>query len=165
MYLKTNSKIIFFSSLLLYVAVLSSCNTEENEINEQFLIENPKTLEFGSFSIDVPQNWNGFVQQGIDTYVGGFTNKTDTLYFDFGYFSFGSIDNIQENAETISFEVLKIDGEDAKIVIEKREQEPEIRYSLYVDKRDQTNLNRIYTYGFDDEDLIKAIFLSHKFKN
>ena len=164
MYLKVNLKNIFFSSMLLCLVALSSCATDENT-EQRFLLENPKTLEFQNFSIDVPQDWNGFIQQGIDTYVGGFTNKIDTLYFDFGYFSFGSIDNIQETAETISFEVLKIDGVDAKIVIEKREQEPEIRYSLYVDKRDQINLNRIYSYGFDDEDLIKAIFLSHRFTN
>lgn len=72
------------------------------------------------------------------------------IVFVIGYFSFGSIDNIQETTETISFEGLKIDGVGAKIVVE---------------KRDQINLNRIYSYGFDDEDLIKAILLSHRFTN
>ena len=137
---------------------MSSCDNEDS-----FNIENAKTLDFQSFSLEVPQEWVGFTQQGIDTYIGGLTNKIDTLYFDYGYLSFGSLDNIEKNAETISFNVLIINGVDAKIVKEKRSEEPEIRYSLYLDKRDNTNLNRIYGYGLTDERLIKAIFLSHKF--
>jgi len=156
---KINFQTLIYGSLLIFSSLFISCDSDDLEI------PNAKTLDFQLFSLEVPQDWTSFTQQGIDTYVGGLTNKIDTLYFDYGYFSFGSIDDIEETAETISFEVLKIDGEDAKIVIEKRAQEPEIRYSLYVDKRDGTNLNRIYSYGFDDEDLIKTIFLSHRFTN
>ncbi len=144
--------------IILLTLVVGSCDADDS-----FTIENPKVLDFQSFTLEVPQDWTSFTQQGIDTYVGGLTNKIDTLYFDYGYLSFGSLDDIKANDETLSFQALKIDGEDAKIVKETRAEETEIRYSLYVDKRDQNNLNRLYVYGLTNEQLITAIFLSHKF--
>jgi hypothetical protein len=47
-----------------------------------------KTIDFESFEITVPQNWNEIEIKGIDSYVGGIvTNKKDTLIFDIGAYS------------------------------------------------------------------------------
>ena len=150
---------MLFISIVIFTTIFNSCDNED-----PFVIENAKTINFQSFRLDVPQDWFDFEQQGIDSYVGGLTNMTDTLYFDYGRFSFGSIDNIQENDETLSFNVVTLNGVQAKIVKEKRADESKIRYSFYIDKRDNTNLNRIYGYGLENEDLARAIFLSHQFK-
>jgi len=145
-------------SMAMLMMVLTSCDSDDN-----YTIENPKTLDLQSFTLQVPQDWTSFPLQGTDTYYGGLTNQVDTLYFDFGYLSFGSLDNIESNDETLSFQTLKINGVDAKIVKEKRAEEAEIRYSVFLDKRDNERLNWIFGYGVSDEKLIKAIFLSHKF--
>ncbi|WP_374175207.1 hypothetical protein [Flavobacterium tructae] len=60
--------IVFFSFILI------SCKTERS-----------KTLNFGVFSISVPNNWEKVNIKGIDSYVGGIVmNKKDTLFFDYG---------------------------------------------------------------------------------
>jgi len=145
-------------SIAILTLIVTSCNSDDN-----YTIENPKTLDLQSFTLQVPQDWTSFPLQGIDTYFGGLTNQIDTLYFDFGYLSFGSLDNIEKNDETLSFQRLKINGVDAKIVKEKRAEEREVRYSVFLDKRDNERLNWIFGYGVTDERLVNAIFLSHKF--
>ena len=47
-----------------------------------------KTIDFDRFEITVPENWNKYERNGIDSYVGGIiTDKKDTLKFDFGRYS------------------------------------------------------------------------------
>jgi len=47
-----------------------------------------KTIDFESFEITVPQNWNEIEIKGMDSYVGGIvTDKKDTLIFDIGLYS------------------------------------------------------------------------------
>jgi hypothetical protein len=47
-----------------------------------------KTIDFGQFEINVPENWNEYERKGIDSYVGGIiTNTNDSLKFDFGRYS------------------------------------------------------------------------------
>ena len=47
-----------------------------------------KTIDFESFEITVPQNWNKFEMRGTDSYVGGLiTEQKDTLIFDIGWYS------------------------------------------------------------------------------
>ena len=54
---------------------------------------NYKTIDFGSFKITVPDDWNKYERSGIDSYIGGIvTDKLDTLNFDFGWYS-GDISN------------------------------------------------------------------------
>ncbi|TWV92757.1 c-type cytochrome [Chitinophaga pinensis] len=45
-----------------------------------------KILDFGVFKLTVPAGWTKFKKQGIDTYVGGLTNGTDTLHFGYGHY-------------------------------------------------------------------------------
>ena len=64
--------------LFLIIAVLTlSCSTTYYE-----------TLDFGKFKITVPDNWQKYEMQGLDSYVGGIvTDKGDTLIFDLGWYS------------------------------------------------------------------------------
>ncbi len=151
-------KSIFVCAIVIFIMTLTSCDSDD-----RYTIENAKTLDLQSFTLQVPQDWTSFPLQGTDTYYGGLTNQVDTLYFDFGYLSFGSLDNIEQNDETLSFQRLLINGVDAKIVKEKRAEDSEIRYSVFLDKGDNERLNWIFGYGVTDEKLVKSIFLSHRF--
>ena len=47
-----------------------------------------KILDFGSFTITVPQSWGKIEHQGIDSYVGAIAiDERDTLEFDLGWYS------------------------------------------------------------------------------
>lgn len=48
----------------------------------------PKTIDFESFEITVPENWHKFEMKGTDSNVGGIiTDQKDTLIFDIGWYS------------------------------------------------------------------------------
>jgi hypothetical protein len=121
-------------------------------------------IDFEKFTLVTPLDWVRFYPQGTDGFFGGLTNNRDTLYFDYGVFSFSSIDGIKENNGTISFQELMVGGYSSKIVLEKREGEISTRFSFYSDKKDGKNLNRVYCYAPVNQGLIKSIFLSHRFK-
>lgn len=56
--------------------------------NEYVPATDSKILDFGSFTIEVPQTWSAVEEQGIDSYVGGIAiDSTDTLHFDLGWYS------------------------------------------------------------------------------
>jgi hypothetical protein len=47
-----------------------------------------KKIDFESFEITVPENWNEIELKGIDSYIGGIvTSDNDTLIFDIGAYS------------------------------------------------------------------------------
>lgn len=148
-------KLLFFHAAFLLIFLFLSCKKDKELIN---------IIDFEKFTLNTPPDWKRFEAQGYDTFVGGLTNKKDTLYFDYGLFSFGSLNNIKRTSGTLIFETLKINGYDAKIVKEKRPNENRTIYSMYVDKKDNENINRIYGYEIRDEKLVRKIFLSHKFK-
>lgn len=121
-------------------------------------------IDFEKFTLVTPLDWVRFYPQGTDGFFGGLTNNRDTLYFDYGVFSFSAIDDIIENSEMISFQDLMVGGYRSKIILEKREEEISARFSIYTDKEDGENLNRIYCYEPIDQVLIRSIYLSHRFK-
>ncbi|QEL02981.1 MULTISPECIES: hypothetical protein [Olivibacter] len=60
---------------LLATIIVSSCS-------------DTKTLNFESFSIEVPKTWEPVQAEGIDSYVGQIAiDKQDTLSFDLGFYS------------------------------------------------------------------------------
>ncbi|WP_422081991.1 hypothetical protein [Ulvibacterium sp.] len=132
--------------------------------DDEFDPDTEQRMDFDKFTLVTPLNWSRFYPQGTDGFFGGLTNNQDTLYFDYGVFSFSSIDDIKRDSETISYQELRIGGYSSKIVLEKRAGEIDERFSLYTDKKDGENLNRIYCYDPLEEELVKNIFLSHKFK-
>jgi hypothetical protein len=78
-----------------------------------------QTLDYGPFKVKTPQNWKKFNTQGVDSYVGGFTNGNDTLFFDYGMYSqeingYESSKHLYEQATINGFtailQIPKIDG-------------------------------------------------------
>src|SRR5688572_9746730 len=67
-----------FCLILLFLAFTISCSSATQE---------GVRLDFGTFILDVPEGWKAFKVQGIDSYAGGLTNGTDTLEFDYGWYS------------------------------------------------------------------------------
>ena len=148
-----------FLKVLSIALFLLSCDSDGG-----FDPNTEQRIDFEKFTLVTPLDWVRFYPQGTDGFFGGLTNNRDTLYFDYGVFSFSSIDDVSENDETISFQELIVGGYSSKIVLEKREGEISTRFSFYSDKKDGTNLNRLYCYAPKDQELIKGIFLSHRFK-
>lgn len=136
------------------------CKKEEAPIPENFSI----TLDFTKFTLTVPEDWYRIDPPFHDGFFGGITNTIDTLYFDYGPLSYSGIDDITKDEDDIEFTSLKIGGFDAKIVKEKRAEESEIRFSMYVDTRDGSNHNRIYGYSIENEIDATIIFKTHRFK-
>ena len=61
------------------IIILASCDKTKDK---------KKTLDFGSFTIEVPSTWNKAKQQGIDSYVGQIAlDESDTVSFDLGWYS------------------------------------------------------------------------------
>jgi len=71
-----------------------------------------RILDFGSFTIEAPNNWTKVKVQGIDSYVGRIAiGNTDTLEFDLGPYS----NSLNENDDDqVSWAI--IDGRKSKIV-------------------------------------------------
>ena len=45
-------------------------------------------MDFGSFSMETPENWNYIKARGIDSFIGKIAiDENDTLYFDYGMYS------------------------------------------------------------------------------
>lgn len=154
-----------------HIIVQESAKSDSDEKNSQTAscenFDSPcQLMDLEKFTLRLPMDWKRFYPEYTDGFFGGITNHRDTLYFDYGVFSFGSIDDIKENGETLSFENenLKVGGQDAKIVKEKRQGEIKNRFSLYVDRRDEENLNRLFGYDIKEEELARKIFLTHRFK-
>jgi hypothetical protein len=54
----------------------------------QHSTNNTKQLDFGSFTIEAPNNWTPIKQKGIDSYIGLIAiDKKDTLSFDLGWYT------------------------------------------------------------------------------
>lgn len=50
--------------------------------------EETKRIDFGKFSLAVPETWRSFSAQGYDSMVGGVTDGRDTLRYDYGWYSY-----------------------------------------------------------------------------
>ncbi|TDO25748.1 hypothetical protein [Sediminibacterium goheungense] len=68
-------------SVVVYlIMLLSACNHPNNA--------DTKILDFGSFTIQVPQSWQKIKKTGIDSYVGSIAlDDRDTISFDLGWYS------------------------------------------------------------------------------
>jgi hypothetical protein len=89
---------------ILFLFIIFGCNTKDN-LSKQ-------TLNFKTFTIDVPSKWEAIPMNGIDSYVGAIVAENqDTFYFDLGRYS----NNLDEyvkiiDADTTLFFAEGIDG-------------------------------------------------------
>jgi hypothetical protein len=67
--------------LVVLLIGLSACTDPDNAIKT-------KILDFGTFTIEVPESWKKIAASGIDSYIGSIAiDNNDTLHFDLGWYS------------------------------------------------------------------------------
>lgn len=120
--------------------------------------EDTKTIDFGEFTMEVPEDWQSFSRQGYDSKVGGITNGKDELVYDYGWYSY---DFKHQTLDTHSRTTTTIDGKPALIVQPKERGEGIIGIFIEVDEQLKFNL-----YGEDirDEKTVLEIFHSLRFE-
>src|SRR5690606_3133707 len=97
------------------------------------------------------------------TYVGRITNESTTIYFDQGDLSFGGLENVQENEETVYFTRITINGVPAIIHKENTPHDPSANTRLSVSLDNGEKRNRLYVLDSDDDDFFIRIFKTHRF--
>lgn len=145
-------------SILIISIIMANCEKQDSTDSST------KTIDFEKFTLKTPLGWNRFYPQGTDGFYGGLTDKKDTLYFDYGPFAFSSLDDIISTQGTISLDELVVNSYDSKIIISRPFTEDEFAIGFYTVKGDNENTNSIYSYNMKDEQTLRQIFLSHKFK-
>lgn len=122
-------------------------------------------IESTNFTVNAPDGWKHIQGVGSDTQVGQIIGNKDTIQYDQGYMNFGSLTNVKENDQTISFQKLSIDGIPAIIKKDKLDGKPyNVVVAAFIDAGDKSHLNQLFAYDPKDEELIIRIFKSHKFK-
>ncbi len=117
-----------------------------------------QTLDFGVFQLKMPSGWEEFREQGIDSYVGGLTNGTDSLWFDYGWYSadVGDEDPLKHKSG-----VDTINGLPANIVVPINPGDGYIGMYIRVNRKDKFSIGG---YGIKETDRILKIFNSVVFK-
>jgi len=142
--------------LLVFISLLFSNCSKNDE-------KHPQTIKARTFTINTPYGWILIEDQGFDTYIGRITDESTTVYFDQGDLSFGGLENVEENDETIYFTRTTINGVPAIIHKENRPHEASIntRLSVYLDNGEKRN--RLYVLDSDNDEFFISIFKTHKF--
>ena len=138
--------------ILLILFAILSCN-KDHEIS-------PANIN-DKFELPAASGWVLINEQGIDTYVGYYKKGKYEIHFDFGFMSFGDIDNIKDTHDLLYYEELTINGDRAKII--KSSTGTGTVLSAFIDKGDGKNKNRLYTFNTSDP-VFMEIVKSHKFK-
>lgn len=121
-------------------------------------------IDAATFTLSTPDGWILIEDQGTDTYVGRIAGTQDTIYFDQGYLSFRSLDDVIQSDQTLMLKKLEINNVPSTIHKERRDGDPsgEIRLSVYID--DNQRKNRLYVFDPKNERLILQILMTHQFK-
>ncbi len=133
---------------LLNALLITSCKDD---------FKDSKVVDFETFQMDLPANWNQFTQIGYDSRVGGITNGKDTLTYDFGWYSY---DFRNETTATHTRTETTIDGHDALIVRPKKKGKGIIGVFVQVDSLGKFTMSGVSK----NESTILKIFNSIKFE-
>lgn len=117
------------------------------------------TIQLGAFSIETPKKYRYIRRKGYDSYIGEITNLTDTLYFDYGMYSYNFQD--ETSLEHI-FANEMVDGKKAILVRPKRRG----RGLTGIYFKNAENSNRLVISGYDlkNEETAISMFKTIKFK-
>jgi hypothetical protein len=141
--------------LLSLLVILSGCHHRESKTVD---MSRWQRLDYGVFTVQAPPDWRKFTESGIDSYVAGLTNGTDSLEFDYGWYSYQlsprEVDSIHLFASD------SIDGYEAILAIPKRNVKASVELSM-----DLPEHNRLSFGGFvHDSRIAVAILQSLRFK-
>jgi hypothetical protein len=92
---------------------------EDDKFYESSSIDGWHKITLSQFDIEVPSIYYYFKMHGIDSYVGGITNREDTIEFDYGWYS-NALSHYEDKEEYIVSHEL-INGKKFKIVKQKNE--------------------------------------------
>lgn len=132
--------------LFLFGWFLASCQKEELVDSK-----NLKDLNFQSFTLTAPNNWKAFTQVGFDSQVGGITNGLDTLFYDYGWYSYNFS---KETAATHYRQSRVLDNRPALLVIPKVQGQGLTGAYLEVD---QMNKLSMFSRSPSEDTLVKII--------
>lgn len=136
--------LLAFTFLTLY-----SCENRDTQI-----------LDFGAFSLEAPADWEKFKIKGIDSYVGGITNKVDTLFFDYGAYSYSFVNQNDTN------QILVKDTIYGKVAYYT---EPILKgegyTGIYIENASNGNKFSMIGHHIKNEKAVLSIFSSLKFKD
>jgi hypothetical protein len=116
-------------------------------------------IQLGAFTIETPKSYRYIRRKGYDSYIGEITNQTDTLYFDYGMYSYNFGDET-----TLEHIFIKetVNGKAATLVRPKRQG----RGLTGVYFRNVANHNHLVISGYDlkDEETALSMFKTIRFK-
>lgn len=121
----------------------------------------PMTIVNEQFSLDLWSDWELEIQQGIDTYVGFFTNGHEKIEYDYGTFVGGNFDAVIGDPGVLYVEETMIDSFPAKIV--KTQYAAESILELLIDKGDGYNKAVVYVRDSKHDERYIAIFKTFHF--
>jgi hypothetical protein len=116
-------------------------------------------IQLGAFTIETPQTYRYIRRKGYDSYIGEITNLTDTLYFDYGMYSYNFGD---ETPLEHTFTREEINGRKATLVRPKRQG----RGLTGIYFKNIVKGNHLVVSGYDlkDEETAISMFKTIKFK-
>jgi len=139
-----------FILLAIALQLLMGCNQRQEA----------RVLDFKAFTLDVPTGWYKVKRQGIDSYVGGLTNGGDTLFFDFGWYSY---DFKYEDLETQLFTIDTINGK--KTTLTKPKSVGKGIIGMYIANAYQDSHFTLIGRNIEDEQTVFNIFQSIQFQD
>lgn len=117
-----------------------------------------QTIDFEDFQVKAPKNWKKLKMNGIDSYVGGLTDNTDTLHFDFGQWS----NTLTDEFEKQLYAMDTINGEIGYITKPKKKHKGLL--GVYFGNIERQSFN-LYAYNYKNEKTIISILQSLRFNN
>lgn len=111
-----------------------------------------KTIDFGAFSMTVPENWGKLERKRIDSFVGGLiTDTADTLTFDLGWYSGDISDDFPMVYDTASI---------VELTKKERELLPKTKHLIVEDYFETANIDfkeyMKYQYEYDTIECFRA---------
>lgn len=142
--------------LMLSIILMISCRGNEGSSN----LEPEENGKF--FKLNLPEGWTSTPLQGVDTSVGYFTNKTDTIWYDHGSLAFQDINS------SISFFGGKIINQEEKnnkksvYYLLDNDGKPNSIHGYFKGKND-CQITHLHSYNLLNEKSILTIMKSHSF--
>ncbi len=115
-------------------------------------------IQLGAFTIETPKTFRYIKRSGYDSYIGEITNQQDTLYFDYGMYSY-NFEN--ETSMEHTFRAESINGKLATIVRPKKKSRG--LTGIYIQNVSGNNHLVISGYDLVDEETVISMFKTIKF--
>ncbi len=137
--------------LILIFLSAAACKTKPNDW---------QTLDFGAFKLTIPKGWTVLKKQSLHNYFGGLTNGKDSLWFDYGRYSW---DVSVEGSYNHRFAKDTVNGFPARIM--KPDTVGKGYITMYIPKVTEENKFAIRGKNIQETEVILKIYKSLVFQN